>query len=67
MILPVTTKERDMTTSSIRKTADTRKAKKHDQHFYELLDLASEGREEAIQGLWAQFGYDFAKEGRGDE
>ncbi len=56
-----------MTTSSIRKTADTRKAKKHDQHFYELLDLASEGREEAIQGLWAQFGYDFAKEGRGDE
>jgi hypothetical protein len=41
--------------------------RKRDPHFYELLDLASEGCEEAIHGLWTQFNYDFAKKGRCDE
>ncbi len=56
-----------MATSSKQQTARTRKAEKRDRHFHELLDLASEGNEEAIQDLWLQYQYDFAKKGRGDE
>lgn len=43
-----------------------RKTEKRDAHFHELLDLASEGNEEAVQDLWLQYEYDFAKRGRGD-
>jgi hypothetical protein len=68
MVSPVeTTGVRNMATSSKQQTARTRKAEKRDRHFHELLDLASEGNEEAIQDLWLQYQYDFAKKGRGDE
>ena len=66
MISRVTTEERDMA-NSISKAEFTRKAQKRDQHFNELLDLASEGNEEAVQDLWLQYQYDFAKRGRGEE
>ena len=48
-------------------TAVTRKTHKRDPHFYELLDLAAEGNEEAIHDLWLTYGYNFAKEGRGND
>lgn len=53
--------------NSISKAEVTRKAHKRDQHFNELLDLASEGNEEAVQDLWLQYQYDFGKRGRGEE
>ena len=44
-----------------------RHKEKRDQYFDGLLDLASEGNEEAVQDLWLQYQYDFAKSGRGNE
>jgi hypothetical protein len=51
------------------KTTDKQKAAgpKRDRRFYELLDLAAEGNEEAIHDLWLSYEYDFAKKGRDDE
>lgn len=56
-----------MATSKRQHTAHTRTTPKRDRRFYELLDLATEGNAEAIQDLWLQYQYDFAKRGRGDE
>jgi hypothetical protein len=52
-----------MASNGKRHMAHAREMSKHDRHFYELLDLASEGNEEAIQDLWLQYQYDFAKKG----
>lgn len=43
------------------------KPSQRDRRFYQLLDLASDGAEEAVQDLWLTYQYDFAKRGRGDE
>lgn len=49
------------------RTAGTQTVKKRDPRFYQLLDLASEGVEEAIHDLWVEFQYDFTTKGHGDE
>ena len=46
-------------------TFDDRKATAHrsDNRFKELLDLAREGDECAVQDLWLEFGFDYEREG----
>ena len=56
-----------MANSSKGESAGTRTVQKRDRRFYQLLDLASEGNEEAVQDLRLEYQYDFATKGRGDE
>lgn len=51
-----------------RAASSFRPAARHcDRWFYELLDLACDGIEEAIQDLWLSYDHDFLRKGRGDE
>lgn len=38
-----------------------------DRRFYELMDLASEGNQEAVHDLWVETQYDFPKTGSDHE
>ena len=40
---------------------------KRDSRFRQLLDMAREGDETASHDLWAEYHFDFRREGRGDE
>jgi len=43
------------------KTTDKQKAAgpQRDRRFYELLDLAAEGNEDAVGDLWREFGVEY--------
>ena len=41
--------------------------RKHDSYFTELLDLAADGDEAAVHDLWLTYGYDYVREGRGND
>jgi hypothetical protein len=47
--------------------AGTSQARKRDSYFNELLDLAADGDEAAVHDLWLTYGYDYAREGRGND
>lgn len=40
---------------------------KRDSYFNELLDLAADGDDAAVHDLWLTYGYDYAREGRGND
>lgn len=53
-----------MATNSRRKTTPTPEPATRDRRFYELLDLASEQNEQAVQDLWLEYRYDFKRTGK---
>lgn len=43
------------------------RSSKSDERFQQLLDLAHGGDEAAVHDLWAEYQFDFRKEGSGHE